>query len=467
MELEPGGGYLSWSAIAMCEALQNRPLFLAEDVKRLAATILDAINKRCPYEAKASISSRYIWTLGTDDLVDVHTPEGPIKSCRSAADGGWSRCMAAQEYDLASQLLAHAIDVDSSNEYLKVALGYCYMQVGHKENAREQFEGVVKARPTDEYVLTYALASLAHLCALEGDLLSGLEHAESLSKIMPESASSRNLVAWFMLHVGRASEAKSVVESVLDLDPANHDAQILISDAYFALGFEPEAAEILLGLIDAVAGNASWLSIAGTRLLELGMAKEALCAFEEALFLDPDNAKYYLSGVAESHYLLEDWQRAMETYEELATLRPWSDFEAFTWANACIGIQDLEKAEAGIRQLLEERSEGLLLWDALGLVCMSAGKPEEALVAFQEYLKKEANEPAIYFYVGVAHLKLGNLDAAKMRCHYLASMSPLWTKRLALEIEAAEASLLEYSQRPMVPLWCDLERKENNGDFEK
>jgi hypothetical protein len=46
-------------------------------------------------------------------------------------------------------------------------------------------------------------------------------------------------------------------------------------------------------------------------------------------------------------------------------------------------------------------------------------------------------------------------------------MSPLWTKRLALEIEAAEASLLEYSQRPMVPLWCDLERKENNGDFEK
>ena len=132
--------------------------------------------------------------------------------------------VAVQRGDLGLALLLYlkAVDKDGGDKAL-TGVGLVYMEQGKHEDAMDYFERALGVNPENAVALN-CLVRVAYSQECVSRIVPVLEASLAAN---PSSEAYRITLAGCLMSLGRANEARPLLQSVLDVNPASQDAQEL------------------------------------------------------------------------------------------------------------------------------------------------------------------------------------------------------------------------------------------------
>lgn len=103
--------------------------------------------------------------------------------------------------------------------------------------------------------------------------------------------------------------------------------------------------------------------------------------------------------------------------------------------------RDLDAAIPAFRELLAENPLMTDAWRHLGMALHDAGRPEEALGAFERAMELSRGSPQVAVQIGLVLVDLGRLEEARVHAGIAREREPVLTAELEIEIALAEGDL--------------------------
>ena len=283
---------------------------------------------------------------------------------------------------------------------LQAALGH--HQAGRLAEAEQLYRAVLRADANDPD----ALNLLGVLEYQRGQNLEALEGLSKAIQVSPQTAIFHNNLGLVLVALGRQEEASQRFEEAGRLDARLRDAFHNLGVARQELGQVDLAIDAYLKAL-SLAEEPGTLNNLGAAYLKSGRREEAMRCFEHALQLQPDHAGtlFSLAGA-----LLESG-RATEakTWCRQARLGQPS-------AQVCANLADILEqrleftgAEDLLRQALKLQPYDSAAFNRLGNVLLATGRPEEAVLAYDQAIHLGEDDPVVYYNRGHARLVLGDL----------------------------------------------------------
>ena len=263
------------------------------------------------------------------------------------------------EAGTAAALLESLTGRHSLEPYYHQLLGRAYLALGREQEAAAAFrrgEGGSMPRfddpwerQADQYSAGFAGRRDRALAAFaEGRLPDAIEKLRGLLEERPGDGALSYALAVACMSSGQPREAVRVLEAAAALNPGHNLLQVALSDAYRQSG---DLGQALAHAERAAELNPSFMThFRRAGVLEaLGRTREALDAGAEALARDPENigALQWLAG---ARLRAERFAAAAETYGRLTGLEPSRPGYWLGLGRARLGLGDLEKARAALRQ---------------------------------------------------------------------------------------------------------------------
>jgi tetratricopeptide (TPR) repeat protein len=189
-------------------------------------------------------------------------------------------------------------------------------RAGHFARALEVYEAYLKEQPDDYQALLD-----------QGSVLMSLERfadaAQVYSKmvqIKPNETVLSNLGA-ALIRLGRANEAKVVLDYALEINPKNINARINLGGVLQALGMPKESLQNALEAVSIDPTQPLAFNNLGSALFDLAKFPEAKHAFETAILLDSKNLDAQIN-IANIESKLGSPQASIEAYKKALSLLP-------------------------------------------------------------------------------------------------------------------------------------------------
>jgi tetratricopeptide (TPR) repeat protein len=264
-----------------------------------------------------------------------------------------------------------------------------HYQAGRFEAARNTFEHVLQAQPTDYIVQQYLIELYWRL--------SSQEKARALLATMRQTLPEANFLMQFAFHLEAAqlhSLADLVYHEAAQLDPLAPEAPYRLGKNALRAGHYEAAMQHFRQALARQPGLVEAQQGIGLAAVELGKPQEAEQAFHDVLRLAPQHAEAYthLGALYLRQGRLEE---AMTAYRQLVRLQP-------------------------------ERPQG---YHNLGVALATAGHLDEAMTQFQTALQQDPS------YVP-AHNDLGTLYAERGQ---FAQASTAFRRALAIDADSIQA----------------------------
>ncbi len=239
-----------------------------------------------------------------------------------------------------------------------------------------------------------------------------------------------------LLALGRASEAASIVESMIPRCRDNVEVLVAAARTRLAAGNPVGAMDLAREAQARAPGRPDLLQLQGNIAARLGETAAAIEAYQGALQLDGSLAQVWceLGALEEKR---ENWTGARAAYERALDLLP-------TYVEAGLALADLlRRTEA--RPAATDVLVSLLIHDPydlealqlLGRTLIDDGRPERALEAFSRILKFAPDCTGALYYGGVA--------LARMRRYHQALQ--LWEKVVQADPASSFAQLARNEAR--------------------
>lgn len=195
----------------------------------------------------------------------------------------------------------------------------------------------------------------------------------------------------YFVERGEVQKAAEYLEQAVELDPANTDAKLALSEAYTSLG-------------DAVLEDSE---------LTPAKVQKARGYYEFALKYDEKNASAY-AGLGQVFDELGDEPQAKSNYEKALAIDP-----NFKQVYAPLGIiyyneAKYDKSEEFIEKALSEDADNPETQYFIGLLKYQANENEKALAALQKSIRLDGENAEAFYYLGAVYDRLEKpLDAIK------------------------------------------------------
>jgi tetratricopeptide (TPR) repeat protein len=259
----------------------------------------------------------------------------------------------------------------------------------------------------------------------------------------------------FLMRLGgreRLAEAAAHLKRAAELDPRQYDVRFELIAAYRALGDRAQASNQLDFLWDARPSDPRVFYTSALLATDRDDVEAAIKDFKEALRRDPTlYGAWQDLGVA--YIKLKRWTEAVETFAELARLRPDSVDAAYLHALALFNAGRAEESEQEARRALRINAGAAEAHTLLGVILASRGAAQAE--AAETLAQAAALNPASFdahFYLGRVLYGLKDAAGAVRELRAAASIDPHHAETrffLGTALEAAgdsDAAMAEYRE---------------------
>ncbi len=138
------------------------------------------------------------------------------------------------------------------------------------------------------------------------------------------------------------------------------------------------------------------------------------CSSRTLAQADPRAARITTAMTAASAFEGSDsLEAAVATYNEMIAQGKGTSDVYQKLAQAALGANQLDRADAAYRHLANEQPNATQYWNALGLIATRRGAYTDALTNFERSLNIAPRQPAILTAVGAVRLKMGQREIAR------------------------------------------------------
>jgi tetratricopeptide (TPR) repeat protein len=236
----------------------------------------------------------------------------------------------------------------------------------------------------------------------------------------PDPAIRKNL-ALALQKGGRIREAADEAALLLQADPGNRDALLLLADCRLRLGESQAAVDLLAPSAAAEPDDKAVAFLMGTALLELGRAGDAQVVMDR-VFRDDSPQAHLLMGLV--HTKKQDWPAARAELEKARRGDPALTGVNFLLGQALLKEMDWAGARAGFEAELRgdpNHFESNLL---LGNLLREEGQTGRALEFLERAARVRPDDLALQFSMGAACLAAGRFDEARALLERVAAAAP-------------------------------------------
>ena len=263
------------------------------------------------------------------------------------------------------------------------------------------------------------------------------------------------------LYLQKREPAKSVLQltEVLNIEPTNTEARVVLGDAYLANGAPDEAEKEYLAALDERLDNAGallglaqisrlkgelkeatlYLNRVGTLslnsnspeflykfatvALQAGMFDAAKAALENALKLRPNEPAYLLAlGIA---WLRKgDLFEAEKIFRHLIQLQPANDQAQLHLGYVLLNQKKYDEARLWLEKSARSTSPMPEVFYYLGLVAQEQNDDAKAIELFEKAVQKLPNYPYARIALGSSYIKLRNYPRAKEELETAVKLDP-------------------------------------------
>lgn len=232
----------------------------------------------------------------------------------------------------------------------------------------------------------------------------------------------RQNLATALLKLGRTEEAGAEARRILEAQPGNLPALVLLADCLLRQGEDARAVELLRGAPATALDDKAAAYLLGTALLNLDRVTEAQTVMDR-VFRDDSPEAHVLLGSMQSRR--GDWLAALAEFERARTADPKLPLVNFLYGEALMkGRNDWAGAAVAFRAELEidpNHYESNLL---LGTLLREGGQNAEALVRLEHAARLRKEDLAVKFSLGAAYLAAARLDEARPLLEEVAVAAP-------------------------------------------
>ncbi len=449
---------------------QLAQLHLAADEPRRAAHIYTALHERFPRNPDVLYHmARVQIMMGDyeDAIVSYETLLGEIGADRDVQKEILHLLGRLGDVEGQERMLTEMLETDPHNSDVRKMLSEIYLEQGNAQAAAEQLEKVVSEQPGN----AEALLDLAHLYR-DRDMADSADAV--LERLVDlEATGPSQLLTQAATLYGRAAQdenarrtAVQLLERVLELDPENADALVMLGDirlmqeryhdggdllyrslatnprdqqiwiqsagAFLEAGdFEKAAAVADEGLV-LFPGSLPLLRVAGYALMNAYHNREAVERFQTAVHLiadDPSEGQSDLSHIHSALGLLYDrigeLDASDEAYENAiaADADNVAALNNYAYSLAERGVR-LDQALKLAQRAVEVAGPTASFLDTLGWIHFKRGEYDEALAQLERASALEGASSTLFEHLGDVHDALGNADHARSAWQKALEMDP-------------------------------------------
>ncbi len=314
-----------------------------------------------------------------------------------------------------------AIERDQSYFEARYQLASAYILRGKYESAERELLKVLRLNPS----LKEAHLSLAKVYLNIGRTDAALKEAALYLKDTDDDPEAYEIAAAAYAAGKDYAGAEESINKSLSISPERISSKIVLAEIYIANGKNSQAEAVVKEVLEAEGGN-----------------KKAL---------------YLLARIQNKQ---DNIDGMISTYKRILDADPEDAAAMFELGLAYLRKNDLEKTKEIALKLTgshKNRAEGPYL---MGLVYFQEKKTDEAIISFQESLKK-ASIPGAYYYLGLSHMAKGNLEQATSEFQRVIDLRPgMVQARLLLAVAHLKGGRAEDAEREVKKA---LEMDENNA----
>lgn len=303
-----------------------------------------------------------------------------------------------------------------------VKAGLAARDAGHLDQAAAELAAAVKLAPA----VAEIHLNLGLVQHQRKDWKKAVDELLAALSLKKELKGVRDLIGFDYLMLGVLPEAQTYLETALEENPANSDAQFWLGLVYLDQGEYPKA---ISRLEQARREKPKDLDL----LFYLGRAydKAATAVRQELLLLGPESARAHMAA-AEYAAFNGHTEKAIAEYGQVAALAPSMPGIQSAIAELHANAGDYARAEEFYRRELALAPQNSRINHRYGLVLLQLGRRKEALVHFDRAVSLDASLLDAHLELAKALIAENDLPRAEAKLRLiLEGEPPLDLKRAA------------------------------------
>jgi tetratricopeptide (TPR) repeat protein len=279
-----------------------------------------------------------------------------------------------------------------------------YFKSGDYEKSRIEYLNLLRV----ENQSPTALQQIGFIWMKEGAPLQALPFLLKVRELAPDNVQARAQLAVALMAVGNVSDARKEAMEVLQRDPGNSDAVLVLADGSQTKeeisGSEQQLEKFTNK--NSVAFHLAKASLAG-RKGDMSTQAEEL---QEAVRTDPKSARAHLA-LGYAYQLRGNPDHAGPELKTASDLAPPRSEEKIKYAEFEAANNHLPDAKAALQQIAKETPDYLPVWQDLAKIAVTEGDYDQALSLLENLFSRNPNDPDARLLESQVWLAKG--DAAK------------------------------------------------------
>ena len=341
---------------------------------------------------------------------------GYVRHPEALAERGLAWAMSGRP-GVAVREMQKAITMGAGKQRAELAIANFYFMQDKDLESEQVLDSLLKENPENQS----ALLGLARVSMRKADYESARLYLGRLKDSgAPESVVELEEALGELL-AGNASTAKKLVEKLIEKEPKNLRAWVLL--AFIANGEnDTKTLDRCLGtLVDVAKGPTVLLTLAQIEMTR-GNYMVARRYINEAVRIRP-NDKQALEWLLQIDVAESKRSLAEEHLERLIYLDPNNAYGNMILGSLQYARQEFELAETSYRTSLETKRSSQALND-LAWILQIKGKLDEAEKLIRECIQINERNPGAWDTLGVVLMKVGRLDEAQTAMQHALSLQP-------------------------------------------
>lgn len=320
-----------------------------------------------------------------EDLARVYESANALK------DSVIKRC--TSEYEQAVESLKRDVQTKPDDAGTQEQLGDLYAAGFRYEEAVAAYKQVVRLKPTD----VEALSKLAQAYRDSDHDSQSIETYKELLRLEPKDAVARDAFTALGELYETSKQYREAVEAYKDLlqlgpkdERTNEWTNYQLGELYFKLGDYGQALKQLETLKNL--GSSHMWGLYGDYI-------------DGGIRVDQKDKELMLS-LANAHYYVYKYERAIEAYKQVILLDPHNDLAYSRLGLSYLQLDRNEEAIQAFKQALELNPDDAGAYTNLGLMYDRSGRYGDAVSVLQEAIRRRPDDPESYSYLAWAYNKM-------------------------------------------------------------
>ena len=229
-----------------------------------------------------------------------------------------------------------------------------------------------------------------------------------------------------LLQTGETNKAITILRGIIQSQPENGDAHLLLGTALVMVPNESEAIQELHRAVQLAPESARVAFSLGTAQAHFGNMKEAEEAFRKALILKPGFAEAHVSlGLILARH--KQLGKARTQFEDALKLQGTSPAAAYSHYLLARVLAEQHQPDSAVKELqcaVKLRPRFAEAYLSLGSIYKSLNRQEESLNAFTKATELAPGNPAAQYQLGSALLRNGQANAAVVHLREALKLQP-------------------------------------------